>query len=495
MGILDSLFRAVEWDGASRNPRLPRLRLAGFSLTLNPAYALLASPLKDETLLKTAIAGLLCGSLSASPALGCSDVLISGNGFTAVARALDFPGGGPPPASGGVQMGYVPVGAENTSNINMPQTWPLVPVTWKNTYAAIGQVRYINAIHDGINSAGLYVARQNLPAAWTRYPMASPGDIRPELGAMDVPSYLLGTSATAEQALLNLSRVQIVMNAPMSTIFGETLPLAYPYHLIVRDKYGSSLVVEWIEGKTHTYYHSADARDTIEQVNFGRKAIHRNFQMAGITNEPPLSWQIGKFHSYRKLFDGNDRTPIDGQILMSTGYMGLPGDYSSPSRFARLNVLSKFVPAPSSSLEAETAARSTLTTVVTPISGGGEFTLWTSLSNLTDMVYYWSPVVNAINTSSAMLLVSPWNPEAPKAIRFDLQHIMKSDGIPKGFVVATIQPGPILSAQEAMAAIKNSKGGDNQQPGAKVRIGFSGVTTVFDPNTFDVSPGSGISYQ
>ncbi|MFM8295176.1 MAG: hypothetical protein ACKN9E_11600 [Microcystaceae cyanobacterium] len=146
---------------------------------------------------------LISFSLFVNTAIACSDVMISGNGYTAVARALDFPGGGEQPGGAGVQMGYVPIGTENTSNINLPQVGEIQPVTWVNRYAAIGQIRYINAIHDGINSAGLYVARQNLPATWTKYPLPDPLDKRPELGTMDVPSYLLGTAATVEEAIAN----------------------------------------------------------------------------------------------------------------------------------------------------------------------------------------------------------------------------------------------------------------------------------------------------
>jgi choloylglycine hydrolase len=426
--------------------------------------------------------------------MACSDVLVAGNGYAVVARSLDFPGGGPAPGGGGVQMGYVPVNAVNTSNINLPQTGPVHPVTWTNVHAAIGQTRYTDAIHDGINSAGLYVARQNLPAAYTKYPFPDPSDRRPELGAMDIPSYVLGTSATVEEALENLKIVQIVINAPMTTLFGQNRPLAYPYHLIVRDKNGGSLVVEWLDRKTYTYYHQAGSSETVEMINFSGKKVFKDFQMSGITNEPPLSWHLNNFNQYQGLFQGTSSTLVDGQLLMGSGYLGMPGDYTSPSRFIRLNTLAKFVPAPKSSIEAETSARSTLTTVVTPVSGSPEFTLWISVSNLTDGIYQWSPVLNAVNTDPNALRASAWDINAPRAIRFELRQIMKSNTLPKGFVDSTIKATPPLSAEDGKTAIKLSENSGTPEIG-KVDIEFTGATTQFDTETFDTSAGSGITYM
>jgi len=426
-------------------------------------------------------------------ALACSDVMITGNGFTAVARSLDFPGGGQPPGGGGIQMGYVPVGAENTADLNLPQSWPPTPVTWRTAYAAIGQVRYTNAIHDGINSAGLYVARQNLPSAWTRYPSPVATDPRPELGAMDVPSYILGTAASVEEALTNLSQVQVVINAPLSNILGRTVPLAYPYHLIVRDRFGSTLVVEWIDGKTHTYYHRTGTPDTQERVDFGEPMIHQGFTIAAVTNEPPLTWHIDNGKQYSSLFMGNSKAPVDDTVILSTGYLGLPGDYSSPSRFTRLNVLARFAPAPLTAAQAESIAQSTLTTVITPVSGGSEFTLWSSLSNLTDRIYYWHPVMNAVNTDTDALSASPWDPTTPSAVRFELDLIMQSGTLPKGFVDGRIQVTPVLSQAQVQIANQAAKAGIEPTIGP-VSVNYSGAITVFDRDAFDLSPGSGITY-
>ena len=96
-----------------------------------------------------------------------------------------------------------------------------------------------------------------------------------------------------------------------------------PFHYLVIDKEGNSLVIEPLAGKLK---------------------VHEN-KLGVITNSPTFDWHMTNLKNYLNLKPENVKPKvIDGVELappgQGSGMMGLPGDFSPPSRFVRAAIFS-----------------------------------------------------------------------------------------------------------------------------------------------------------
>ncbi len=131
---------------------------------------------------------------SSKSARGCSNVGVSGNGYTATARTLDFP------TNSGDVFGLGKVGDKNTTDITVlhgdkgDQKVKMLTCTTEHNF--LGQTwQGRSAIIDGVNDEGLYAAYLYL-SHFTEYPKYDPADPRPAVGVMDVADYLLATAGS-----------------------------------------------------------------------------------------------------------------------------------------------------------------------------------------------------------------------------------------------------------------------------------------------------------
>lgn len=189
-------------------------------------------------------------------------------------------------------------------------------MTWKQNYAFIGltALGQEQLIVDGVNEKGLSFGVLWMPDS--KYPENNLSDMSHTLSLIDVGAWLLGTFATVAEVKQALSTVQIFFE-PIAAL--RQVP---PVHLSLHDRSGHSLVVECIDGKME---------------------IHDN-PLGILTNAPKFDWQITNLRNYINLssknvgpitFDGLTLTPT-GQ---GTGMLGLPGDWTPPSRFVKIAVL------------------------------------------------------------------------------------------------------------------------------------------------------------
>lgn len=424
----------------------------------------------------------------ATSILACTNVFVTQTPYVAVARTMDFG------YNMGNKMGFSPAGSQNVSNINMVQDQSAKQAVWNTKYPYIGQTAFGSyIIVDGINSAGVYAGFLYLPGV-TKYPEYNQADNRPALGVFDSANYILATSATIEEAMENLKNIQFVLNAaPVNVGGGKIEYLPFPAHLIARDKRGSSLLIEWIDGNVKTYYHSSTNTKTIEMTNFKNEVTHENFNMSTVTNAPEYSWHIENVKKYDKLYNGNSDYNINGIYMNGSGYIGLPGDYTPPSRFARVYTMAKFAPKPNSGAEAEASAFGLLHTVITTPAYAPDATLWISVANLQNSIYFWQPLVS-ISTKNNVTKVAPYNINSVKPIRFDLNQMKNSPYIPRGFINATVPQMPQLTpedAQKAKAFLSNT----NTKPNIKANISYEKNLAEFNKNEYDPnSANSGISF-
>ena len=125
--------------------------------------------------------------------------------------------------------------------------------------------------------------------------------------------YLLGKAASVSEARDLLSEINLV-----NINFADELPLS-PLHWMISDNSGEAIVVEPLED--------------------GLK-IHEN-PVGVLTNNPPFDKQLFYLNNYRSLSNKNPQNTFGGDFDLDEysrgmGGIGLPGDLSSASRFAKV---------------------------------------------------------------------------------------------------------------------------------------------------------------
>lgn len=183
----------------------------------------------------------------------------------------------------------------------------------KNKYQFIGTGQNIENIvfADGMNEMGLGVATLYFPE-YAFYDT----DVKKNklsIAHLELVTYLLGNCATTEDVIKHISLVQLmgVKDSITNTIA--------PLHWIVSDKGGSTI--------------------TLENTHNGMEIC--NNPIGVLANSPNFLWQYTNLRNYTNLSPIQKEESDWKNIILSpfgqgAGTYGLPGDYTSPSRFVKL---------------------------------------------------------------------------------------------------------------------------------------------------------------
>jgi choloylglycine hydrolase len=192
--------------------------------------------------------------------------------------------------------------------------------TWTSKYAAAGGILFGNlAIMDGLNEKGLAVGAFFFPTT-AGYADTTPDNRSKSMSAADFSNWILTQFSTVEEVRTAIESGQAVV-AP--TLLPGWPPQPQPFHWIVYDRSGKSLVIEPIGGKL---------------------VLHDN-PLGVLTNSPSFDWHMTNLRNYISLsprdvpavtFDNETFAPFG----MGAGLHGLPGDFTPPSRFVRATVFS-----------------------------------------------------------------------------------------------------------------------------------------------------------
>lgn len=172
-----------------------------------------------------------------------------------------------------------------------------------------------DGVADGVNEAGLWVGLLYLPT-FAKYqdPTGVPSDQL--MGSLETANYLLATCASVAEAIAVMEKVTVwpAEVAPLGVI---------PLHIVLHDKSGACGLVEYTEGERQTY----------------------EPELGVVTNSPPFPWHQINLRNYVNLTaDDVPDVVIGGDRIIAlgegTGLLGLPGDYTPPSRFVRAVALS-----------------------------------------------------------------------------------------------------------------------------------------------------------
>ncbi len=185
-------------------------------------------------------------------------------------------------------------------------------LTFATKYAAVGgSLDNGVEVQDGLNEAGLSVGAFYFQGYAGYTPVTAKNQSK-ALSPLQFPSWILTQFSTVDQVKAALSHVVI---AP--TVF-PAWGLTPPLHYIVYDKTGNSIVIEPINGKL----------------------VVSDNPLGIFTNSPTFAWHMTNLSNYVNLSPVNvSPVQVKGVALQQfgqgSGLHGLPGDFTSPSRFVR----------------------------------------------------------------------------------------------------------------------------------------------------------------
>lgn len=201
---------------------------------------------------------------------------------------------------------------------------------YKTKYAAVGAIAFGQpALLDGLNEKGLAIGTFYFPG-FASYAKISPENQSKALSPIEFPHWILTNCASLDDVKASLSQVVI---AP--TIVKEWGNAAAPFHYIVYDKQGGALVIEPIDGKLVVY----------------------NNPLGVFTNSPGFDWHMTNLRNYINLTPWNSKpVTLNGVTFapfgQGSGMVGMPGDFTPPSRFVRASVFSTTALPSATSVEA-----------------------------------------------------------------------------------------------------------------------------------------------
>ena len=243
-------------------------------------------------------------------------------------------------------------------------------------YAMIGMACVMDdypLYYEAFNEKGLGIAGLNFVGNAVYF---DPKPEKDNIAQFELIPWILGTCASLAEAKESLSRINLI-----STPFKENLPLAQ-LHWIIADASGAIPVESTADG-LHVYDNPVGV----------------------LTNNPPFPMQMFSLNNYLHLSPKQPANTFSNQLELSTysrgmGGLGLPGDLSSASRFARV----AFVKQNSISGNSETESVSQFFHILNSVDqqrgccevadGKYEITLYTSCCNATQGIYYYTTYDN-----------------------------------------------------------------------------------------------------
>lgn len=254
-------------------------------------------------------------------------------------------------------------------------------LSYKAKYGAVGCVAYDDpSILDGINEKGLAVGTFYFPG-FASYSKITNDNRSKALSPIEFSNWVLTQFATLEEVKAGISAVVI---AP--TVYKDWGNQVPPFHYIVYDKAGNSLVIEPTEGKLVVY----------------------DNPLGVFTNSPKFDWHMTNLRNFIN-FRTENVAPlkIDGIELapfgQGSGMVGLPGDFTPPSRFVRAAIFSTTAIPPANNEDAVFQIFHILNQFDIPVGVArqtidgivhSDYTLATCVKNPQTLVYYFKTYEN-----------------------------------------------------------------------------------------------------
>lgn len=253
-------------------------------------------------------------------------------------------------------------------------------LSWTSKYGVVG-LDLFNLRHyaDGLNEQGLTVSVLFLPGT-TEFPTYDPELSQQSIDPADLAMWLLTSFANIDEVRAELPNVQISPR-PMPAL-DNTIP---PIHWLISDATGNTVVVEYYDKELHIFDNPVGV----------------------LTNSPEFPWHLTNLRNYIGL-SAAPHDPIEVGDLnleplgVGTGMLGLPGDFSPPSRFVRAVALRNTARPLSDGEDAMSEAFRILNSFDIPIGAtdvpGMDIigsTQWTTVSDSKALNYYYTTQFNS----------------------------------------------------------------------------------------------------
>lgn len=252
--------------------------------------------------------------------------------------------------------------------------------TWivKYGYISIGAFGVENAVVDGMNEEGLSIEGLWLPE--TQYQGVTEAEAGRAINIGRLGAWILGNFKTVDEVKEAVKKVCV-----WSSVVPE-IKMEPPIHFAVHDAGGKNIAIEFIKGKTNIY----------------------DNPIGVMTNSPTFDWHLTNLRNYVNLTCQNaEPIKIEGVNLTPTGngsgMLGVPGDWTPPSRFVRAAMFVHFADPVKNALEGVNLAAHILNTVDIPHGGikqkGHEspmkdYTQWIAIKDLTNKIFYFRDYKN-----------------------------------------------------------------------------------------------------
>jgi choloylglycine hydrolase len=262
---------------------------------------------------------------------------------------------------------------------------------WKTKYAAVG----INALKrdqilDGINEKGLAFGALYF-LKYARYQSISRPERKKALAPWEFGTWILTTCATVDQVKEAIEKEKVKIGNTKASTIGITIPhesadFVIPLHYVVHDASGACIVIEPLNG--------------VLQV--------RDNPIGTLTNAPYFDWHLINLNNYVNLTPFNAPSVHLSQFAIhpagqGSGMLGLPGDFTPPSRFIRAAALSFAALPAATAHEGVGVAINILNNItiakgmvreITPTETTYEYTQWVTVADLKNQCLYYRTYAN-----------------------------------------------------------------------------------------------------
>lgn len=183
---------------------------------------------------------------------------------------------------------------------------------WTNKYGIVGiDALKKDVLVDAMNETG-FTAGFFYHLGFAKYPKYDPDQASKTMAPTQLLYYILGQFSNIKEAKEGLKRIRV---AP---VVEPALGFPAPLHIILVEPSGKSIVIEFLNEKT----------------------VFFENPLGVITNAPTYDWHMTNVRNYinlsatelpAKKLSNQDFGPLGG----GSGLLGLPGDFTPPSRFIR----------------------------------------------------------------------------------------------------------------------------------------------------------------
>lgn len=319
--------------------------------------------------------------------------LTAEDGGVVVGRTLEF---GAPPES---EMIVFPAGSEFQGRT---PTGNGLKFTSKFGFCGANGFGVEDLILDGMNEKGLVVGLFYFPG-YAEYAAPTVENAAKGMGPETVSAWLLGNFATVEEVTESIGKIAVL---PVELPALKQVP---GVHFKVEDASGRCIVIE---------------------PRGGRMLISEN-PVRVLTNAPEFAWHLTNLNNFLNLSANypKDRT-IHGLKLspvgMGGGMVGIPGDFTPPSRFVRMVFFSQSLARQPDSRSAVAAIFHLLNNFDIPFGvalppadtaeGDADFTPWVGVADTHEKKYHWrtfgDPTIRHIDLNKALAA----SPKAPRKV-------------------------------------------------------------------------------